>query len=52
MPCIISNKMIINAGITKVIYGEGYADDLAREMIVEAAIDVIHFSSPIKGETP
>ena len=52
MPCIICTKMIINAGITRVIYGEGYADDLAREMIAEAAIEVVHFSSASKGETP
>jgi len=45
MPCIICTKMIINAGIKKVIYGEGYADDLAREMIAEAAIQVLHFST-------
>jgi dCMP deaminase len=45
MPCIICTKMIINAGIKKVIYGEGYADDLARGMIAEAAIEVIHFSA-------
>ena len=45
MPCIICTKMIINAGIKKVIYGEGYADDLAREMIAEAAIEVLHFSN-------
>ncbi|HEX9078215.1 MAG TPA: cytidine/deoxycytidylate deaminase family protein [Desulfuromonadaceae bacterium] len=44
MPCIICTKMIINAGITKVVYGEGYTDDLAREMIREAAIVVEHFS--------
>lgn len=45
MPCIICTKMIINAGIIRVIYGEGYADELAREMVVEAAIEVVHFSS-------
>ena len=45
MPCIICTKMIINAGITKVIYGEGYADELAREMITEAAIEVLQFTS-------
>jgi dCMP deaminase len=49
MPCIICTKMIINAGIKKVIYGEGYADDLAREMILEAAIEVVHFSND-KGD--
>jgi dCMP deaminase len=43
MPCIICTKMIINAGITTVIYGEGYADDLAREMIGESGINVLHF---------
>ncbi|MBT1071782.1 deoxycytidylate deaminase [Pelotalea chapellei] len=52
MPCIICSKMIINAGITKVVYGEGYADELAREMINEASIEVIHFSADKKGATP
>lgn len=51
MPCIICTKMIINAGIKRVIYGEGYADELAREMISEAAIEVLHFTAPHKGET-
>jgi dCMP deaminase len=44
MPCIICTKMIINAGIARVIYSEGYADELAREMIAEAAIEVVHFT--------
>jgi deoxycytidylate deaminase len=43
--------MIINAGISRVIYGEGYADELAREMIAEADIEVVHFTGPGKGET-
>lgn len=45
MPCVICTKMIINAGITKVIYGEGYADELAREMITESGIEVVQFKS-------
>jgi dCMP deaminase len=44
MPCIICTKMIINAGITRVIYGEGYADELAREMIIESGITISHFA--------
>ena len=51
MPCIICTKMIINAGISRVIYGEGYADELAREMITEAAIEILHFTTD-KGLTP
>lgn len=43
MPCVICTKMIINAGICKVVYGEGYADELARQMIIESGIEVIQF---------
>jgi len=51
MPCIICTKMLINAGITTVIYAEGYADELAREMISETGIKVIHFTSGNGGLT-
>ncbi len=51
MPCIICTKMIINAGITTVVYGEGYADELAREMISEAAIEVVQFTPASQGDT-
>lgn len=49
MPCIICSKMIINAGITTVIYSEGYADELAREMIAETGITVIQFTGKSEG---
>lgn len=52
MPCIICTKMIINAGIVRIIYAEGYADDLARQMISEASIEVLHFTMEDGGETP
>ena len=52
MPCIICTKMIINAGIAKVVYAEGYTDDLAREMIREAAIVVEHFNGEPGDATP
>ena len=51
MPCIICTKMLINAGIRTVVYAEGYADDLAREMIAESGLEVIHFSSGPSGQT-
>jgi len=44
MPCIICTKMIINAGIKKVVYNEGYSDNLAASMIAEAGIEVVNFS--------
>ena len=42
-PCIICSKMLINAGIKKIVYGEGYDDPLADEMLTEADITVERF---------
>jgi len=39
-PCSLCVKMIINAGITQVIYLEGYPDDLAVTLITESGIIV------------
>ena len=38
LPCSICSKMIINAGIIKIFYKEGYSDDLASQMIEESGI--------------
>ena len=39
LPCVICSKMLINAGITKVVYQEGYPDELAREMLTKAGVE-------------
>lgn len=41
LPCAICAKMIINAGIRKVYYRDGYADTISKEMIDEAGIELI-----------
>jgi dCMP deaminase len=38
LPCSICMKMIINAGIEKVLYADGYPDELSLELIDEAGI--------------
>jgi len=38
-PCITCAKMIINAGIVRVVYVEKYPDELARSMLMEAGIE-------------
>ena len=43
LPCVICSKMIINAGITKIVYGEGYPDQLGLEMLNEAGITLVNF---------
>ncbi len=51
-PCIICSKMIINSGIERIVYEEGYADALAKEMLRESGIEVGKFnrSEKIKGK--
>ncbi len=39
-PCVICAKMIINAGVAKVIFREGYSDQLSEEMLKEAGVGV------------
>jgi dCMP deaminase len=50
-PCIICSKMIINAGIQRIVYEEGYADTLAKEMLKESGIEVERFNRREKVES-
>lgn len=50
-PCVICSKMIINAGIDRIVYLEGYPDDLSREMLLESGIDVQLFAETAPRET-
>lgn len=40
-PCAICAKMIINAGIKRIVVREGYPDELATEILDEAGLKVI-----------
>jgi dCMP deaminase len=39
-PCVICSKMLINAGIQKIYYEEGYDDALSDQMFAEAGVEV------------
>ncbi len=43
-PCTICAKMIINSGIKKVIYKEGYPDEFSLELFNEAGVEIIKYS--------
>ncbi len=47
-PCVICAKMIINAGIEKIIVKEGYPDELSVEILNEAGLKIIMLGE--KGE--
>ncbi|MBI4320082.1 MAG: cytidine/deoxycytidylate deaminase family protein [Chloroflexi bacterium] len=40
-PCFICAKMIINAGILRVIYANGYPDEMAVSAFAEAGVEVL-----------
>jgi dCMP deaminase len=42
-PCIICSKMIINSGVRRIVYLEGYPDELSLEMLGESSIEVCSF---------
>ena len=44
-PCTQCTKMLINAGITEIVYAEGYPDDLARELLEESGTIVRRFEA-------
>lgn len=37
-PCSVCAKILVNAGIRRVVYGEGYPDDFAMEFFNEAGV--------------
>ncbi len=44
-PCAICTKMIINSGISRVVYADGYPDDFSIELFKEAGVAVEKFSA-------
>ena len=42
-PCVLCAKMIVNAGITRVVYREGYPDDFALQMLNEGGVALERF---------
>ena len=40
-PCVICTKILINAGITRITYREGYPDKLSAELLNETGITLI-----------
>lgn len=48
-PCVICVKMMINAGIVKLVYADGYPDELAREMLKESKMEVVKYEGRVSG---
>jgi dCMP deaminase len=42
-PCTICIKMLINAGIKRIVYQDGYSDELAKDLIQQSSVEVVQF---------
>ena len=48
-PCSLCAKMLINAGVGRIVIGEGYPDELGEELLKEAGIPVVAFGGAADG---
>ena len=39
-PCVICSKMIINSGIVRIVYRNGYPDDFSLQLLREAGVEI------------
>lgn len=39
-PCVICSKMIINSGILRIVYRNGYPDDFSLQLLREAGVEI------------
>jgi dCMP deaminase len=46
LPCIICAKMLINAGVRRVVYVDGYGDALTLEMLSEVGMELVRIGDP------
>jgi dCMP deaminase len=53
-PCSVCAKMIINAGIVRVVTDDGYPDELASDLLSRAGVEVATLADscvPVSGST-
>lgn len=47
-PCLTCAKMIINAGIERVVYAGSYPDEIAQGFLRDAGVELVHFAGQIE----
>jgi len=49
-PCITCAKMLINAGVTRVVYEGDYADEMSLEMFAQAGVELVRLPAELSKE--
>ncbi len=42
-PCLICSKLLINSGITRIVYVRDYPDEISDQMLKDADIELVQF---------
>ena len=42
-PCVICTRMILNSGIKRVVYKNGYPDEFAMELFKQSGVEIIKY---------
>ena len=45
-PCVLCSKLVINAGLTEIVYDKGYPDELSQQLLEESGIALRQYSLP------
>lgn len=43
-PCLTCAKMLINAGVRRVVYAGNYPDEYSRQFLVAAGVELVHWA--------
>lgn len=49
-PCKDCSKLVLQAGIERVVYIDGYKDDSGLRFLREAGVDIVQIEKPFDGE--
>jgi dCMP deaminase len=50
MPCVTCAKMLINADVKRIVYEADYPDELSRQMLSEAGVELVRWPESNTGE--
>jgi dCMP deaminase len=44
-PCVHCSKLLISAGVRKIVYDDAYPDPIAQALLAEAGVALVHFAA-------
>lgn len=50
LPCAVCNKILVNAGVKRIVYQTDYPDEFAKKILKEAKVKLVRFNSPARKE--